>query len=121
MRVVELLAYTLCPGTGPNFHELMVNVSVPLQRSFGIDVAWCGPSLFDADSYLLIRSFADSPSMKSQLKAFYADTAWLDGPRSAVLDRIASSTQVVIQMTEAAIASITASPCSSSFASSNGT
>ena len=104
--VIEILLYKLKPQTGDAFHALMRNVSVPLHHQHGLDVVWHGQSLHDRDGYGLVRAFADLPTLESTLAAFYASSAWRSGPREDIIDRIETSTRLVMPMQAAAIEAI---------------
>ena len=56
--VLELRVYTLKPGIRDSFHARFVQESLPLLQHAHIDVVAYGPSLHDADSWYLLRSFA---------------------------------------------------------------
>lgn len=47
-RIIEILMYTLEPGSGLDFHQIMQKVSVPLHLEAGIDVVSYGSSLHDS-------------------------------------------------------------------------
>ncbi|MGV8926426.1 MAG: NIPSNAP family protein [Ewingella sp.] len=103
MKIVELLQYTLKPGTGHDFHKIMVEQSVPLHRDAGIDVVCFGNSIHDEDSYYLIRTYDDLEHLKSSQEAFYSGDAWRFGPRAAIIDRIQTSVKSVLTLTLTAI------------------
>lgn len=94
-RVVEFRAYNLVPGTRDEFHRLFVEEALPLLLEFGVEVVAYGPSLHDADSYFLVRVFADAADRERSENAFYGSAAWRDGPREAILERIESYTTIV--------------------------
>ena len=56
-RLVEIRSYKLKPGSGARFHDLVVSQSMPLVRSFGMDVVTFGPSVHDPDAYFLVRAY----------------------------------------------------------------
>jgi hypothetical protein len=56
-RFVEFRSYNLRRGSGPAFHALVSQKSLPLLRKWNIDVLAAGPSLHDQDSYFLIRAY----------------------------------------------------------------
>jgi hypothetical protein len=74
-----------------------------LQRA-NIDVVAYGPSLHDADSWFLMRSFKSVEDRQASEDAFYGSKEWIDGPREAVLDCIESYTTVVIEADAATLA-----------------
>lgn len=60
---IELLQYTLKPGTGAAFHGIMKNQSVPLHRPCGVNIIRFGNSLHDPERYYLVRSFQNVSKM----------------------------------------------------------
>jgi quinol monooxygenase YgiN len=102
MKTVELLQYTLKPGTGRDFHKIMVEQSIPLHREAGMDVVSFGNSQHDEDSYYLIRAYDDLEHLKSSQEEFYSSNAWRAGPRAAIVDRIQSSVKSVLILTSTA-------------------
>lgn len=102
-RVVEILLYTLKPGTGDAFHAIMAETSVPLHASIGMDVVAYGPSLHDPDAYYLIRAYDDLAHLDASQEAFYASGLWRNGPREAIVSRIAVSVKSVLPLSPEAI------------------
>lgn len=103
MKTVELLQYTLEPGTGREFHRIMIEKSAPIHREAGIDVVAFGCSLHDEDSYYLLRAFDDIEHMKASQEAFYGSEAWQKGPRTAIIERIKTSVKAVITLPETVV------------------
>ncbi|WP_061720395.1 NIPSNAP family protein [Enterobacter ludwigii] len=103
MRAVELLQYILKPGTGREFHKIMVEISAPLHRGAGIDIIAFGNSIHDEDSYYLIRSFDDIEHMKTSQDKFYMSDEWKNGPRQAIIERIQTSVKSVLILPTMAI------------------
>ncbi|WP_434703034.1 NIPSNAP family protein [Pseudomonas sp. Z1-12] len=108
-RIIEILMYTLKPGSGLDFHQVMQNVSVPLHLEAGIDVVSYGGSLHDCDSYHLIRSYESESHRQVSQDAFYASAAWKQGPREDIISRIEISTTTVMAFSQDAIDAIKAS------------
>jgi ketosteroid isomerase-like protein len=102
-RVVEIRSYNLKPGTRDRFHRRFVEESLPLLERFRVDVVAYGPSLHDADSYYLMRSYADLEERERSEDAFYGSDEWRKGPREATLADIESYTTVVLRLDEATI------------------
>ncbi|AEV60051.1 MULTISPECIES: NIPSNAP family protein [Pseudomonas] len=107
-RIIEILMYTLKPGSGLDFHQIMQNVSVPLHLEAGIDVVSYGCSLHDSDSYHLIRSYESESHRQVSQEAFYASAAWKQGPREDIINRIEISTTTVLALAQDAIDAIRA-------------
>lgn len=103
MKTVEILQYILQPGSGQEFHEIMVGKSAPLHREAGMDIVAFGCSLHDEDSYYLLRAFDNIEHMKASQEAFYGSEAWQKGPRTAIIERIKTSMKSVMIMPETVI------------------
>lgn len=91
MKTVEILLYTLKPGTGHEFQQIMQDVSVPLHRSVGMDVVTYGNSLHSTDSYYLIRAYDSLEYLEISQDEFYRSDAWINGPREIIIERILTS------------------------------
>lgn len=102
-KVVEILLYTLKPGTGSEFHKIMDEVSVPLHRSVDMDVVSYGNSLHDADAYYLIRAYDSLDHLNSSQDAFYKSEGWRSGPRTDIIGRIATSLKSVLLLEPQAV------------------
>ncbi|MFO7540059.1 MAG: NIPSNAP family protein [Chloroflexota bacterium] len=102
-RVVEIRSYTLKPGSGPAFHLLVTQQSLPLLHAVQMDVVAYGPSLHDPDAYYLIRSYESIEQLNRSQEAFYSSAAWRQGPREAILALIEADTNVVMWLTNEAI------------------
>ncbi|MGY3885829.1 NIPSNAP family containing protein [Aeromonas aquatica] len=103
MKTVEFLQYTLQPGTGNGFHQVMLNISVPLHQAAGIDVVTHGQSEHDPDSYLLVRAFGGPEQRVQSLNEFYQSDAWRKGPREEIINSISVSVMSVMSMESATI------------------
>jgi ketosteroid isomerase-like protein len=97
-RVIEIRVYTLKPGTRQSFHDLFVRESLPLLRRRSVDVIAYGPSLHDALSYYLVRSFGSLDDRMRSEDAFYGSKEWLEGPRDRVLAAIETYSTVVVNV-----------------------
>jgi hypothetical protein len=102
-RVVEIRSYNLKPGTRDRFHRLFLDEAYPMLQRAQVDVVAYGPSIHDANSYFLMRSFASVGERQKSEDAFYGSAEWRDGPREAILECIESYTTVVIDLDEATI------------------
>ena len=105
-RLVEIRAYNLVPGTRDEFHRLVTAQLLPLLARWQVDVVASGPSPHDADSYYLIRSYADLADRKASQDGFYGSEEWRKGPREQIVSLIDTDTTIVIAMDEAAIAAL---------------
>ncbi|MDT8991327.1 NIPSNAP family protein [Curvibacter sp. APW13] len=98
MPVVEIRSYRLNLGSRDRFHELVCQQSLPLMLEWGMDVVDLGPSLHDADSYFLMRAYHDLTHLQATQAAFYASSAWRNGPREAIVAMIAADSNVVLAL-----------------------
>ena len=95
-RVLEIRSYNLKAGVRGRFHGRFERVALPMLRRHEVDVVSYGPSLHDADSYYLMRSYDSLAEREKSENAFYGSDEWKKGPREAVLADIESYTTVVI-------------------------
>lgn len=102
-KFVEIRSYTLKPGSGNEFHRLVVDTALPMLSRWQIDVVSYGPSLHDPDSYYLIRAYSSLADRQSSEDAFYSSDEWRQGPRTAILALIETYTEAVIQLDEATV------------------
>jgi ketosteroid isomerase-like protein len=105
-RVVEIRSYNLKPGTRDRFHRRFLDEALPMLKRWKIDVVGYGPSLHDADSYFLARSFPSLEERERTEEAFYGSEEWRQGPREAVLADIASYTTVVVRVDDATLSGL---------------
>ena len=84
-RLIEVRAYKLKPGADTEFDRLISTVALPMLHAVNMDVVASGPSAHEADTYFLIRAYADLADLNAQQDAFYGSDAWRQGPREAVL------------------------------------
>ena len=104
--MVEIRTYTLKPGTRPEFHRLMAEISVPMLRRWAVDVVRAAPSLHDADSYVLLRAYASLADRQDSQDRFYGSDEWKLGPREPILALINTYTSVVLELDEAVVAGL---------------
>jgi len=83
--VIEILTLDITPGRRDEFHKIYEKESLPLLRKWKIDVLAYGPSLHDANSYYIIRSFKSLEERQRTEEAFYASDDWKNGPKAAIL------------------------------------
>ena len=102
-RLVEVRSYKLKPGSAARFHDLVSHRSIPLLHAVRMDVVSFGPSLHEADTYFLIRSYENLEELKSSQEAFYGSAAWRQGPREAIVELIESDATVAFWMSVEAV------------------
>lgn len=74
--VVELRQYALHPGKRDSLIELFDGNFVDSQEAAGMRIIGQFKDLDDPDSFVWLRGFADMPSRKRALQAFYGGPAW---------------------------------------------
>ena len=84
-QVVEILTVGVKPGKRDQFHEIYETVSLPLLKKWNIRVVAYGPSLHDANSYYIVRSFESLEERQKSEDAFYDSDDWKNGPKVAIL------------------------------------
>lgn len=104
--VLEIRTYRIKPGLRDAFHRLVADESIPLVRAHGMRVVQFGPSLHDADSYVLMRAFHSLEQRTEQEDSFYGSDLWLQKYDASVMAMIDSYLTVVIPTSEAAIAEL---------------
>ncbi len=107
--ILEIRTYRLKPGTTDEFVRVMGEECAPLLARAGIRVVRCGASLEAEDGFeeaYLIRAFESRAERDAQEEAFYSSTAWLFGPRDAIMSRIDSYHTIVLDVAEDAIATL---------------
>jgi hypothetical protein len=98
MRLVEVRAYTLKPGTREAYHRIATDVAIPMLQRHGIDVVRFGPSIDDdPTTYYLIRSFASLDDMRRSEHEFYTSAEWRNGPRDQILGMIEHYTAITFE------------------------
>jgi hypothetical protein len=102
---VEIIVYRLKSGSGSDFHQTMLNESLPLHRGAGIRVIASKQSVIEADSYCLIRAFESLATLSDSLAKLYASAAWREGPRQCIVDCILTASSVVLEVPESHAAS----------------
>jgi NIPSNAP len=88
--VLDLRTYKLKPGAGEQFGRILVDDALPMLDRFGIEVVAYGPSLEDADTYYLVRSFRSAAERDERLDAFYGSEEWQTQHRERVVALIDS-------------------------------
>jgi hypothetical protein len=95
-RIIEIRGYNLVHGSREQFEKLFLERSLPLLKKFNVEVVTFGPSLYDEDSYFLVRSYRNLREMKQSEDAFYGSDDWRKGPREAILALITNYTTIVL-------------------------
>ena len=108
LRLVEIRAYRLKPGTRADFHAAATHHALPMVRAYGMDVVTHGPVPNDDNGYFLVRSFASLAELTAQEDEFYGSAAWREGPRESLVSRIATYVDTLLWLGPAAIADLRA-------------
>jgi len=105
-RLVEIRSYKLKPGQLAEFHRAVAGRAVPMLREWGTDVVAFGSSAHEPDTYFLARSYESLDDLNERQNAFYGSSAWRNGPRASVVDRIESYLNTVLWLSPQAIDSM---------------
>ncbi|TDP94058.1 NIPSNAP family protein [Labedaea rhizosphaerae] len=100
-QLLELRLFTVKPGMREEFDRVSREGTVPLMRKIGITVVAHGPSLYDEDTYYLLRAFDDEKQRTELGASLYEQPEWeqYDEPVGAMM--AAYSTVVFPMSTEA--------------------
>ena len=101
-RVLEIRTYRILDGERDEFGR-RASAVVPMLRRHGIDVVGHGPSIDDAEHYVLLRSFASLAELDEQERTFYEGDEWCSGPREGILELIQTYHTVVLRSTPEAV------------------
>jgi hypothetical protein len=101
-RVLEIRTYRIRDGKRDEFGR-RASAVVPLLQRHGIDVVGHGPSIEDAEHYVLLRSFASLDELDEQERAFYDGDEWRAGSREGILELIETYHTVVLFSTHEAV------------------
>ncbi|MBI3150504.1 MAG: NIPSNAP family protein [Chloroflexi bacterium] len=102
-HLVEFRSYTLKTASRDEFHQLIVEQSMPMLERWGVDVVDFGPSAHDSDSYYLIRRYDSLAHREQSQDAFYGSDEWKQGPREAILALIETHTSFVLELDEVTV------------------
>lgn len=100
--MLEIRTYRIREGERDEFGR-RASAVVPMLQRYGIDVVGHGPSIEDAEHYVLLRSFASLDERDEQEGAFYEGDEWLSGPREGILELIETYHTVVLRSTPEAV------------------
>jgi hypothetical protein len=103
MRLLEIRSYELKPGTRGEYDRLFREEASLLLERHGIDVVAYGNSVGDPNGYYLMRAFDDLEDRTRREEAFYSSPEWRQGPREAVISRIAVYTDALIEIDDETI------------------
>jgi hypothetical protein len=101
-RLLEIRTYRVRDGQRAEFGRRMTAV-LPMLERYGVDVVGLGPSIEDAEHYVLLRSFASLDELVQQEQSFYESDEWRSGPREGVLELIEAYHTVVLRSTPEAV------------------
>lgn len=102
-QCIEIRSYALRPGMRAEFHRLMTEEIGPMFARWLVDVVLCGPSIHDADSYVLMRRYASASERVASQDVFYGSREWIEGPREAIMACIDSYVSVVLNASDAVV------------------
>jgi len=107
-RILEIRTYRIREGERDEFGRRM-SAAVPMLGRYGIHVVAQGPSIGDAEHYVLLRSFASLEELDEQERTFYEGDEWRSGPREGILELIETYHTVVLRSTPEAVRTLTES------------
>jgi hypothetical protein len=96
-RVVELRQYTLVPGRRDELIELFDRELIETQEKCGMRILGQFRDLDEPDHFVWLRSFADLPSRRDALAAFYGGPDWKAHGRAANATMIDSDNVLMLR------------------------
>ena len=100
---IEIRSISLKPGKRSEFHQVYIEVALPLLQRWNFDVVTHGPSLHDENSYYVIRRY-DSLAQRDEMEdTYYSSDDWRKGPREAMLALMESYTDIVLELEEVTV------------------
>ena len=102
-HLVEFRSYNLKPASRDEFHQLMLEQSMPMLKRWHVDVVDFGPSAHDENAYYLIRRYDSLSHYNQSQDAFYGSDEWKLGPREAVLALIEEYTGFVLELDDTTV------------------
>ena len=102
-NLVEFRSYNLKPSSRDQFHQLMIEQSIPMLKRWHVDVVDFGLSAHDENSYYLIRRYDNLAHREQSQDTFYGSDEWKSGPREAALALIESYTSFVLELTDSTV------------------
>jgi hypothetical protein len=102
-RLVEIRSYKLRPGASGEFHAAVKDSAVPMLLRWGTQVVAFGPSAHEAETYFLVRAYADLADLNAQQNAFYGSEEWRNGPREGIVSLIESYLSTVLWLSPESI------------------
>jgi len=97
-RTVEIRTLTLKAGARATFQALWDEQVYALNRRFGTDVVYYGPSSHDSDTYCVIRSYDSLEQRQHSQEVYYSSPEWVRGPRAQIVALIESEVDAVLEL-----------------------
>jgi hypothetical protein len=101
--VLDIRTFEARPGLRAELERLLRVEALPMLRRWKQDIVYCGPSLHDESSFVLMRAYGSVVARDREQAAFYGSEEWHKGPREAVRACIGTLISVVLELPEATI------------------
>ncbi len=110
MAYLEIRSYHLIATGQATFDKLMREEALPLVRAAGMDVVAFGPTENTDDGYYLMRAWPSVEAHAAGTEEFYSGSAWRDGPREAIMSWLETYSEILIPVSQAALAALRVDP-----------
>ena len=97
-RTVEIRTLTLKAGARAEFQKLWDEEVFLLNKQFGTDVVFYGPSSHDADTFCVIRTYDSLEQRQHSQEMYYSSPEWVRGPRAQIVALIKSEVDAVLEL-----------------------
>ncbi len=94
--ITEIRIYKLKENVSEKFNKIFIEQSLPMMERWKINVADCGFSLIDKESFYLIRNYESIEQRKVSQEAFYGSEEWISGPEKELMNYIDTYNTTVI-------------------------
>ena len=93
--ITEIRIYKFKENSSENFIKVFTEQSLPMMKSWKINVVDYGFSLIDKESFYLIRNYESLEQRKESQDAFYGSDEWINGPEKEIMDCIDTYNTIV--------------------------
>lgn len=94
--ITEIRIYKLKENVSEKFNKIFIEQSLPMMERWKINVADCGFSLIDKESFYLIRNYESIEQRKVSQEALYGSEEWISGPEKDLMNYIDTYNTTVI-------------------------
>jgi hypothetical protein len=95
--ITEIRTYKLKKDFAELFFKIFTEQSLPMLKSWNVNVVDFGVSIIDDESFYLIRTYDSVAQRKESQEKFYGSEEWINGPEESLMNCIETYNTVVIE------------------------